>query len=510
METASETTGGWLGARVTSYEKTYRDFLLLFFRVWATVRSIHMSSYLRSEMTVPRAMWQRRWLVLVTVVVFGLLGAVFASMQGSLFSATANLVVQDPRVASVFDNSGTFTSTRYVQNQVAIIQSTAVGQRASELLAGEYPSAGLDSEFFVRSAAAVGSRDSDEITITLAAPSAELAVAGVNAITQAYQELLRSEATRGYAFALAELDDSIGANEGEFRNLQNQIDDLRASTPALPELDAQLTETLERLVEVQSQFEGASESQLGPLRTELGDILLQLQTMQAVGNLEAQNSDLSTLLDEQRAVIQRRLQLIERRDEIAVDAELLSSGVSLVSPARFAEERGVGTARAVAVGVAFGLLVGAALAYVLAARRRNFASRHEPELILGAPLLADIPRFSEEGVKSVLPVRENPRSASAEAFRFASTVLEIQTAASGLRSLAVVSGTLGNGKTTFTANLALAAARRGNDVLGRGRRLWQPGADGTAGRDWRHPFHGDDRGARGQGLSRTGHPCGGR
>ena len=57
------------------------------------------------------------------------------------------------------------------------------------------------------------------------------------------------------------------------------------------------------------------------------------------------------------------------------------------------------------------------------------------------------------------------RSAAAEAFRFATASLELKLASQQAKSLVVISATLGTGKSTVVANLALAAAREGNRVL---------------------------------------------
>ena len=118
-----------------------------------------------------------------------------------------------------------------------------------------------------------------------------------------------------------------------------------------------------------------------------------------------------------------------------------------------------------AVALAAGLFAGVGLAYLLASRRRVFRDRMEPELILGVPLLADIPDFTQEGLTTLLPVRDEPRSASAEAFRFAAASLELKMNRQEAKSLAIISPTLGAGKSTVLANIALAAARQGSRVL---------------------------------------------
>jgi Mrp family chromosome partitioning ATPase len=121
--------------------------------------------------------------------------------------------------------------------------------------------------------------------------------------------------------------------------------------------------------------------------------------------------------------------------------------------------------RIFAIGLLLGGLLGTGLAYLLALRRRTFTRRLEPELLLEAPLLAEVPAFSEEGIYDPLPVRSAPSSAAAEAFRFAAAALHIREASAGAKSIVMVSATVGEGKTTVAANTAIAAAHEGARVL---------------------------------------------
>ena len=115
-----------------------------------------------------------------------------------------------------------------------------------------------------------------------------------------------------------------------------------------------------------------------------------------------------------------------------------------------------------AVGLVAGLVVGAALAYVLALRRRKIAGRQHPAVIYGAPMIAEIPAFKGD----LLPVADDADSAAAEAFRFAAVSVERIRAARGTPlSLAIVSPVAGAGKTIFVANLALALAEGGTRLL---------------------------------------------
>lgn len=115
-----------------------------------------------------------------------------------------------------------------------------------------------------------------------------------------------------------------------------------------------------------------------------------------------------------------------------------------------------------AVGLVAGLLVGAALAYVLALRRRKIAGRRDPAVIYGVPMIAEIPAFKGD----LLPVADDAHSAAAEAFRFAAVSVErVCTARGTPLSLAVVSPVAGAGKSAIVANLALALAEGGARVL---------------------------------------------
>jgi Mrp family chromosome partitioning ATPase len=121
------------------------------------------------------------------------------------------------------------------------------------------------------------------------------------------------------------------------------------------------------------------------------------------------------------------------------------------------------TRRTMAVMIVLGVLAGAGLSYLLELRRRTFGDRLEPEAILGAPLLAEIPLFSDEGLNTRLPTRDAPRSAAAEGFRFAAA--SIQDSMRGAKSVMMVGATLGQGKSTTLINTTMANARRGRSVL---------------------------------------------
>jgi Mrp family chromosome partitioning ATPase/capsular polysaccharide biosynthesis protein len=437
-------------------------------RVTATPREVdELASPL--EPTALSAAWRYRWLVLFVVIVFAAAGVLLALARPPEFIATASLVVQDPRLAG-FTEEIRQDPERYVANQVAILTSAAVAQRAAELATEQLPTAGLTARDFLDNTEIGAQQESDLIVIRFfAADNPTTAQVGANALALAYQDVRRQEALSSAAAALERVDLSLERIDEELPQLAGRIEDVRGASETRQQLDQQFEEAMARLVELQAQrqeLSPAEEGELAAIRAALSDLEQQFQTLETVTGLEEQrNPDLRALLEEQSSAIERRAELRARRDQIVVDAELVGGGVALFSPAQSSTASRGAALRTAAVAVVFGLLAGLALAYFLALRRRVFADRVEPELLLGAPLLAEIPNFREEGVASPVPVRVAPASASAEAFRFAAASLEIRMNRAKAKILVLVSGVLGEGKSTVLANTAMAAARQGSRVL---------------------------------------------
>jgi hypothetical protein len=95
------------------------------------------------EPTVLAAMWRYRWLVLASVAGAAVLSLVYSGTRPTEYEATASLVVEDPRESGVFQSLSGARPERYVADQVEILRSTVVAQRASEIGQGRLASADL-------------------------------------------------------------------------------------------------------------------------------------------------------------------------------------------------------------------------------------------------------------------------------------------------------------------------------------------------------------------------------
>ncbi|TDD16943.1 hypothetical protein E1218_28865 [Kribbella turkmenica] len=129
--------------------------------------------------------------------------------------------------------------------------------------------------------------------------------------------------------------------------------------------------------------------------------------------------------------------------------------------------------RAGAIGVVAGLMLGGALAYLRATRRRRLDDRLDPVAIYDAPLIGDIPPAGPKQLLSglatatdPLPMAADPQSPAAEAFRFtAGSVERIRAARDDRLAVVFVSADSDTERSKVVANVALAVAESGTPVL---------------------------------------------
>lgn len=138
--------------------------------------------------------------------------------------------------------------------------------------------------------------------------------------------------------------------------------------------------------------------------------------------------------------------------------------VETVSPARVPLEPAAPDYR---VNILLGLALGAGLGVVLAITRTIVDTRIHTaegvESIISAPILGGIP-FDPDSAKRPLIVHESPRDPRSEAFRRVRTSLQFVNFEDRSPVYVVTSANPGEGKSTTSANLALALAEGGASV----------------------------------------------
>nr|WP_231126880.1 polysaccharide biosynthesis tyrosine autokinase [Motilibacter aurantiacus] len=114
------------------------------------------------------------------------------------------------------------------------------------------------------------------------------------------------------------------------------------------------------------------------------------------------------------------------------------------------------------LGLALGLVLGLAAAFVAEGLDRSVRTVEEVERVSGLNLLASIP-VEHRGTAAIAATM--PRSQRAEAIRQLRTNVQFAGVDKPLRTLAVTSAVSGEGKTTTAANLAITSALAGQRVL---------------------------------------------
>jgi Mrp family chromosome partitioning ATPase len=271
----------------------------------------------------------------------------------------------------------------------------------------------------------------------LGAPAAKLAAVASNAVVTAYQQQRLTQIKSQTNRESTDLNSELSTVNSQLLNVEGQINALQQQENAA----AAAQQTQEQALLNEGQKVPATSTP--PQDAQLAS----LQTLET--NLTQRQSDLLTQLDNLQSAEQQSL-----NQPLGVIPATESSKPS--RPNMVAD---------VGIGAALLLVLGAIAAYVLALYRRRFSDRHEPEGLYGAALLGDIPDFKSEHIESALPIVDARMSVAAESFRFIVASLRSVSADTELGVIAVTTANGASGKTTVTANLALALAESGCRVL---------------------------------------------
>lgn len=424
-----------------------------------------------SELDPLRTVGRHAVVVVLLVVVFGVLGGVYATYRPETYVATASLVLEDPRGATFFGTARAADTERYVANQIALLRSAALAGQASVLSRALGAPRIIGPGELLASAGVGLIAETEFVAITFRAEDPETARVGADAIALAYQDNVRTSLEEEVQKATNSLDSAIDTVIAEIDSLQGEIDAVRAGEEDRADVDAQLSAIISDLARLRGP--GPPPDDIG---VQVNQLISELQARLVIGELDAQQGGAAVLLRRQEDALELLSELNLRRGDIAVEAGLAGDGVVQYTPAGPGRPTGISLFPAVTIAGVLGGLLGLGYAYWAEGSRSTFSSRLEPDRIIGAPLLAQIPDFGEEGLRSLLPVRDSPATVSAEAFRFLMVGLETSRKESSKeagepgsdgrqRIIAFVSATVGDGKTTVVANTALAAAQEGLRVL---------------------------------------------
>jgi receptor protein-tyrosine kinase len=161
-----------------------------------------------------------------------------------------------------------------------------------------------------------------------------------------------------------------------------------------------------------------------------------------------------------------RTALVERRAQLEVLKPLVSGGLTI---GEAAQPPSVPSSpkplRNGVLAFAAGLVLGVGLAFVREALDIKLHSAEEIAELSKVPVIAAVPEFRrQDRASSRVVVLEDPRSPSAEAYRFLRTNLEFVNFSNEVRVILVTSPQPSQGKSTTIVNLAVSLLRAGKRV----------------------------------------------
>jgi len=358
-----------------------------------------------------RVLRRRKAWVIAPAIVLVALAVARSESQTSLYRSEARILLQARRADKV--EVVYVDPERLVTTEIEVLKSLPVQEAVRKRLGRSYSV----------SAVVVGTANMMAVRATSTSP--RLAASIANAYAEEYIAFRRQQAINDTMAPAAEL-------ESQLADVQKQIDELPAIDPRVA-VDA-----------------GA----LPP------DRVIQVAPATRRDHLIDQEADLRKSLD-----------------ALKVDAMLKTGGAQIVVPATPSSVRISPKPVSKAVtAVILGLLLGVALAFARDYLDPTIRSPDDVErLAWPIPILGRVPTARRRRRSSAPVSQTDPESAAADAYRTLRTAVQFSGMSPLPRTIQVTSASDGDGKTTTTANLALAFARGGRKVTVVCCDLRQPG-----------------------------------
>jgi capsular exopolysaccharide synthesis family protein len=219
-----------------------------------------------------------------------------------------------------------------------------------------------------------------------------------------------------------------------------------------------------RTAQTRRQFDtaaAATEARINQVQSDIEHLESKLSGARDQGQRDALAAQRDTFVA-QMGVLQSRL------------TDLLSTASTVPQAAMVIQRSDVPTApvspqkvRDVAVALVGGLFLGVGFAFLRERLDDRVKDREELEDRLGAPVLAVVPRIAgwRRRDECRLVMRTDPKGPASEAYRTLATNLQFLASRNDARVLLVTGSTGGEGKSVTSANLAVALAQSGRNVV---------------------------------------------
>ena len=437
-----------------------------------------------------RAFWHSRGFVLASTLILGLLKAVLVFQQPNLYQSTARILVetQSPRVVQFQEVERASSYDRFfLQTEYKVIGSKAVMSRViEELNLASFPpfSRVKDPVPLLTGMVSVDPvRGTKLVDISCASTKPELAARIANAVADAYLKInleRRRELTVGGAHWLQDevqkMEERVRTAQLkllEFREAHNTVDlgleNENSVLQRLQALNAALNKTREDRLDAELKYREKHPALQELLSKERELQLALFEQEQKILEQNRLSIEVNTLLREAKTSETIYNILLTRLKELSVQEGIQSNNAIVVDPAQIPLlPIGPARGRQISFFLIFGFVLGSTAALLREFFTETVRTRQDFERLLEIPFLGYIPLLPVEkgrGGRTPLLRLRHPKAGSAETLSAIRTTLEFILPSAPSHLLLITSAVPEEGKTTTSANLAIALHELGRKVL---------------------------------------------
>jgi succinoglycan biosynthesis transport protein ExoP len=217
----------------------------------------------------------------------------------------------------------------------------------------------------------------------------------------------------------------------------------------------------------QSQAQEQITTQVSDIQAEIRDVTAKITSYQRQIDHEKSPAKRQELINQQDAQ-KARLGVLKQNLADAGAGSTVQPGGQVVQPAFLpSSPSNAGVVRNGILALIVGLAIGTGVAFLRERLDDRVRDREDLEKHLGVPVLAVVPKVAQWSHRedAYLATVSEPRSPASEAYRTLRTSMLFMSAQKHLNVLMVTSASAGEGKTTTSANLAVALAQAGKRVI---------------------------------------------
>jgi protein-tyrosine kinase len=164
-----------------------------------------------TETNVFSLIWNRRLLVVAFALAFAGIGLLVSELRHKEYTAEASVLLSQPTPTAADPSRD---EARYVADQVAVMKSRDIAERASEIARSDPQNPiAVDARGFQQRTLITASADSNFVSVSFHASRPNAAATGANATVRAYEEAIRAELQKDTEGALQQLDFAIAKAE---------------------------------------------------------------------------------------------------------------------------------------------------------------------------------------------------------------------------------------------------------------------------------------------------------